>query len=105
MANPALNDKTFAPERLRTFDPRATSDASGTEVWRDRMTLDGVVLRCLTLFPILLATGWFGWQSVERTATGVEMPGWLFPVLIGTLVVAVVTVLRPQSSRYTAPVY
>ena len=120
MANPALNEKTFAPERLRTIDlsrggpitgePGVTEAATGAEAWRERMTLDGVVLRGLLLFPILLATGWFGWQSVkvERTEFGnavTAMPGWLLPVLLAGFAVAIVTIFKPKISPYTAPLY
>lgn len=106
MANPALNDKTFAPERLRTLGvPVDARTGAAPASWADRMTLDGVVIRALILFPILLATGWVGWQSVDRTELGVELPGWLLPVLLGGLVLAVVTVFRPRVSPYTAPAY
>lgn len=135
MANPALNEKTFAPERFGRVDPGAAdrifgrgqgrSDAGGPltaepgvtepaeaqggrgggEAWRDRMTLDGVVLRGLILFPILLATGWFGWQSVGRTELGISTPGWLLPVLLVAFGVAMVTIFKPRLSPYTAPAY
>lgn len=128
MANPALNEKTFAPERFRTVDPGAADrvfgrrDAAGPitaepgvtapseaytgeEAWRERMTLDGVVLRGLILFPILLATGWFGWQSVEQSELGVSLPGWLLPVLLVALGVAILTIFKPRVSPYTAPAY
>jgi uncharacterized YccA/Bax inhibitor family protein len=102
MANPALNEKTFAPERLRTLNPPAVA---GAEAWRDRMTLDGVVVRSMILLPLLLGAGWLGWQSVDRTEIGGSLPGWLLPVLIGAFVVALVTVFKPRVSPYTAPVY
>ena len=123
MANPALNEKTFSPERLRTIDlGRAGTTDSGfatpgsgiTEPadradWRDRMTLDGVVLRGLILFPILLATGWFGWQSVEvvrgELGTTTTMPGWLLPVLLVGFGIALLTIFKPKLSPYTAPAY
>jgi uncharacterized YccA/Bax inhibitor family protein len=134
MANPALNEKTFAPERFRTVDPGAAdrifgergrtgraadplnpgpgitepADVTarpGAEAWRERMTLDGVVLRGLILAPILLATGWFGWQSVERTELGVSAPGWLLLALLAGLGVAMVTIFKPRVSPYTAPAY
>ncbi len=121
MANPALNEKTFAPDRFRRVDPGAAdrifgggdpgvtapSEArSGEEAWRSRMTLDGVVLRGLVLGPIVLAAGWFGWQSVD-VVDGVvtSFPGWLLPVLLGAFAVAMVTIFKPRLSPYTAPVY
>jgi uncharacterized YccA/Bax inhibitor family protein len=130
MANPALNEKTFSPERLRTIDlgagGRGSDGRAGTDAgfampgpgitepadradWRDRMTLDGVVLRGLILFPILLATGWFGWQSVEvvrgELGTTTSMPGWLLPVLLVGFGIAMVTIFKPKLSPYTAPLY
>ncbi len=119
MANPALNEKAFAPEKFRRVNPDAVNNidfattrgvteppAPGSaDTWRDRMTLDGVVLRSLILFPILLATGWFGWQSVERTELGVDLPGWLFPALLVGFGVAMVTIFKPRVSPYTAPLY
>ncbi len=121
MANPALNEKTFAPEKFRRVDPGAvdrldftrtagvTEPAEahgGDEAWRTRMTLDGVVLRSLILFPILLATGWFGWQSV-KTVDGVvtSFPGWLLPVLLVGFGVAMLTIFKPRLSPFTAPAY
>lgn len=123
MANPALNDETFAPERFRQVDPGAadrvfkgdnpfgsepgvTEPAVGADQWRERMTLDGVVVRGLILFPILLATGWFGWQSVE-TVDGVvtSFPGWLLPVMLAGFGIALLTIFKPKLSPYTAPVY
>jgi len=117
MANPALNEKAFASERFRTVDlggrspnpfgsePGITEPARGAEAWRDRMTLDGTVLRSLILFPILLATGWFGWQSVERGELGVAIPGWLIPALLVGFGVAMLTIFKPRVSPYTAPLY
>jgi uncharacterized YccA/Bax inhibitor family protein len=106
MANPALNEKTFAPARLRTIDlDAARTGAAGAEAWRDRMTLDGVVLKSLVLFPILLATGWFGWHSVQRSELGVQVPGWLLVAVLGGLGVALLTIFKPRVSPYTAPVY
>jgi uncharacterized YccA/Bax inhibitor family protein len=123
MANPALNEKTFAPDRFRRVDPGAAdrvfggapgpgltepadlSVRQGGEAWRTTMTLDGVVLRGLILLPILLATGWLGWQSVERTELGVSMPGWLLPALLGAFAIAMVTIFKPRLSPYTAPAY
>jgi uncharacterized YccA/Bax inhibitor family protein len=125
MANPALNEKTFAPDRFRRVDPGAADrvfgqsgpgiteptdlsarpGSAGTETWRHTMTLDGVVVRGLILLPILLAFGWFGWQSVDRGELGVTLPGWLLPALLGGFVVAMVTIFKPRVSPYTAPAY
>ena len=106
MANPALNEKTFSPERLRTLAPEVAYDTARTaESWRNRMTLEGVVIRGAMLAPILLATAWLGWNGVERVDGQVRVPGWLIPAVLVALVVAVVTVFRPKLARFTAPAY
>lgn len=108
MANPALNDKTFAPERVRTLDPRAVGEpgAPPAEAWRSRMTLDGVVLRSAILFPILLATGWVGWRSVGIDRfEGPSIPGWLMLAVLGGFGIAVLTIFKPRLAQYTAPAY
>ncbi len=114
MANPALNEKTFAPERVRRLDPGVAGVAgvpvagapAGTEEWRTRMTLDGVVLRSAILLPILLATGWLGWRSVDADAfEGPRIPGWLMLAVLAGFGIAIVTVIKPRLAQYTAPVY
>lgn len=105
MANPALNEKTFAPERVRNLDPGSVFEATATDSWRTRMTLDGVIVRAATLFPILLVTAWLGWRSVERTELDVRLPWWLLPALLVGLGIAVLTVFKPKVSPYTAPAY
>jgi uncharacterized YccA/Bax inhibitor family protein len=129
MANPALNDKTFTEERYRQVDPgfadrvfgppagaeamtvggvgiAEPADVTARESWRDRMTLDGVVLRGLLLAPIIAVTGWFGWQSVE-TVDGVvtDVPGWLLLAMLAGFGVALLTIFRPKLAPFTAPVY
>ncbi len=105
MANPALNQNTFAPDRVRTLDPRAIVDTPSGPTWRHRMTLDGVILRSATLFPILLVTAWLGWQSVDRTELEARPPGWLLVGVLAGLGIAVLTIFRPKTSPYTAPAY
>jgi uncharacterized YccA/Bax inhibitor family protein len=105
MANPALNEKTFAPDRLRTLDPRMVFGEAPAETRPATMTLEGVIARSAILFPILLATAWLGWHSVGRSALQVRMPAWILPALLGGLGIAVLTVVRPKLSPFTAPVY
>ncbi len=105
MANPALNEKTFAADRLRTLEPAAVAPGTEAPAWRTRMTLDGVILRSAVLFPVLLVTAWLGWRSVERTELEARLPGWLLPAVLVGLAVAVLTVFRPRLSPYTAPGY
>jgi len=105
MANPALNEKTFAADRLRTLDPQAVVNGADGPSWQNRMTLDGVIIRAAMLFPLLLVSAWFGWQAVDRTDTGVQLPGWLLPAVFVGLGIAVLTAFKPKLSPYSAPVY
>ena len=105
MANPALNEKTFAPERLREIDPTVLEGGVVQEAWREQMTLDGVVLKSLLLFPIVLVTGWVGWQSVDRTEFGAQIPGWIFIAMFAALGVAILTIFKPRVANITTPAY
>ena len=103
MPNPVLNERTFAPQRVRSLDPRAVFTEA--ESWRQRMTLEGVVLRTAALFPILLVTGWLGWQAVDRREGSVALPGWLLLAVLGGLGIAVLTFFKPRLSTWTGPAY
>ena len=103
MPNPALNERTFASPRVHSLDPRAVFPE--TESWRNRMTLEGVILRTAALFPILLVTAWIGWQAVDRSELGVRLPGWLLPAVLAGLGVAVLTVFKPRLATWTGPLY
>jgi uncharacterized YccA/Bax inhibitor family protein len=105
MANPALNEKTFAPERLRSLDPRMVFGETPTSTRPTTMTIEGVIRRSALLFPILAATAWVGWRSVERTELGVRAPAWILPALLVGLGIAILTVFRPKLSPFTAPAY
>lgn len=106
MANPALTEKTFAPERLRALSPEVVGGPATTEeIWRTRMTLEGVILKSVSLFPILLVTAWFGWNSVGRSELGVQIPGWLLLGVLGGFGIAILTIFKPKLSPYTAPAY
>ena len=106
MANPALNEKTFAPERLRTLAPEVAYETARTaESWRNRMTLEGVIIRCGMLAPILLATAWLGWNATDRVDGVVRIPGWLLPAVLVGLGLALVTVFKPKLARFTSPAY
>jgi len=105
MANPALNEKTFAPDRLRTLDPRMVFGEEPAPGRPATMTIEGVIRRSAVLFPILAATAWMGWRAVERTELGVKAPAWILPALLVGLGIAILTVFRPKLSPFTAPAY
>ncbi|HEX7275753.1 MAG TPA: Bax inhibitor-1/YccA family protein, partial [Acidimicrobiales bacterium] len=114
--NPALNDKIFTREieaaRASGAGGRMTRPPVDDQVspWTpptsaETMTIGGTVSAAAVLLLLLLAAGWVGWAQVSPAPEGVEFPGWIFPALIGALVVAVVTIFKPKLARFTAPVY
>jgi uncharacterized YccA/Bax inhibitor family protein len=74
----------------------------GTEV----MTINGTVHITALLLGIVLAGAYVGWRLVSVDAFGnVRFPGWVFAALVGALVLAMITIFRPQTARITAPLY
>jgi uncharacterized YccA/Bax inhibitor family protein len=100
-SNPALNDKTFAPERLHTLTGGVPTD----QAWRSVMTLDGVVMKSLVLLVLLVGGAAFGYTATETSELGVQLPGWIIPALLVALGVAIATIFRPLWARFTAPIY
>ena len=133
MANPALNSKTWAPERAYAqndlaagyaapggavapgttppappMGPGRTAAAGGrgrADASTGVMTIDGTIARTMILLAILVGTGTFGWMSVDHSATTAQFPGWLFIVAIAALGVAFVTIRKPQLAMWSAPAY
>lgn len=109
-SNPALSDKAF--ERLETEAGWASSTQQLEEAYQapsyvreDAMTVNGTVWATASLLVLVVAAGVFGWSSVDVTAETVSLPGWLIPVMLGGLGVAVLTIFKPKLARFTAPVY
>jgi len=100
--NPALNDKTFARERVMAFDPSVLGSRPAPPA---TMTLDGVVQKTVLLLVLLVASGAVGWSTVHRTSETVSLPGWLGLAAVVAFGVAVVTIFRPRVARFTAPAY
>jgi uncharacterized YccA/Bax inhibitor family protein len=114
-SNPALNDKAFA--RLAENDSgwaagtQQLEDAYNAPAYRpptagaDTMTVNGTVWATAALLVLLVGAGVYGWNSVEVGADTVTLPGWVFPVVLGGLGVAILTIFKPNLARFTAPVY
>lgn len=89
--NPVLSEKRF----------KSIHTQSG--VFTEPMTLNGTVNKTLLLFLLLLITGSFSWRMT--------LAGSINPMLliwggaIGGLVVAIITVMKPEKSPVTAPIY
>jgi uncharacterized YccA/Bax inhibitor family protein len=83
------------------------------------MTLGGSMTAIGVLFSIILAAGAFGWMQVDQTSepridaeTGQEvmvnttsMPGWLLVAVLVGLGLAILTIVKPKLSPFTAPAY
>lgn len=104
-SSPALNEKTFAPERVALLRTDALGGAPvGTEP-PATMRVGGVVEKSAFLITVTLLAGAFGWSRVDTTAGQPAMPGWLLVAMLAGLGVAILTVFKPKFSPFTSPVY
>ncbi len=99
MANPVLNDKVFASERVVTIDPTALTPRREAT-----MTIDGVVQKTALLLFIVLGAGTIGWK-LAPTDPLAPFPAWVLPAGLGALAVAFLTFFRPRLARITGPLY
>jgi uncharacterized YccA/Bax inhibitor family protein len=111
-SNPALNEKAF--QRVADSEPgwaagtRELEDAYAAPsavVHTDAMTVGGSVWATAALLVLVVVSGTYGWSSVDATSESVSLPGWIFPVVLGALGVAILTIFKPNLARFTAPVY
>lgn len=90
MSNPVLNKQFGHPE---------TANAPIVTEAGDRMTMGSVVTHTGILFGILMVGAVFGWMNAESI-------GPIFwGALIGTIVLMIATIARPQWVRVTGPLY
>jgi uncharacterized YccA/Bax inhibitor family protein len=110
-SNPALNDSAFE----RVVETEA-GWAAGTQQMQDAyavptgarsdtMTVNGTVWATAALLVLVILAGVWGWNQVDVTAESVSLPGWIFPVVLGALGVAILTIFKPDLARFTSPVY
>lgn len=102
--NPALNDKTFE----RAHDEWAPPSGQPVDLDQsDRMTLSGTLTATAVLLALMLTTATFGWGGVEQTpgADFGAMPGFFWGALIVWIGAAIVTIIKPNLARITAPIY
>ncbi len=114
--NPALNDKVFNRQieeaRAAGAGGRMTRPPVDDQVspWTppqsyETMTVGGTVAASAVLLVLLLAAGFVGWAQVDPSPEGVRLPGWLLPVMLVGLGIAILTIFKPKLARFTAPVY
>ncbi len=101
MANPVLTSKfDERRNRRRTVDTqRLPGDLDSPIV--DEMTFGGSVRATVTLLGITLVGALIGWITTESDA----FAGWILPVALGALVIAIATTFRPHWARVTGPIY
>ncbi len=118
-SNPALSDKVFDKARAGSAateagwaSPQQLEDQFNAPSYErplagdvDGMTVNGTVWATSALLVLLVGAGVFGWNSVDATLDTVAFPGWLFPVMLGGLGVAILTIFKPELARFTGPVY
>jgi len=112
--NPALNEKAFQrvsdnqvgwAAGTQTLDGTYAAPPTGPVAGTDTMTVGGTVWATAALLVLVIASGVYGWNSLDSTSDSVSLPGWLLPVVLGALGVAILTIFKPNLARFTAPVY
>jgi uncharacterized YccA/Bax inhibitor family protein len=119
-SNPALSEKVFEKARAESSaheagwaaSPQQLEDAYNAPAYErpvgagvDGMTVNGTIWATATLLVLLIGAGVFGWNSVDTRLDVVSFPGWVFPVMLGGLGVAILTIFKPELARFTGPVY
>jgi uncharacterized YccA/Bax inhibitor family protein len=117
-SNPALNEKVFEQARTGAAGSSAAEagwaaaqDAYQAPAYRgpvvgdDTMTVNGVAWASGALIVLVMAAGVFGWASSDSSPDRVAIPGWAWIAVIGGLGVAILTIVKPNLARFTAPVY
>lgn len=87
-SNPAVAEARFK-------DIAQTREHTGEGV----MTINGTLNKTLMMFAIILGTGYLGWTYGAGSST------MIWTGVIGGLILAVITIRKPEYSPYTAPAY
>ena len=89
-ANPALKERTFTEVRAAAGEPA--------------MSLQGTATKSLVLVLLTVFAASFTWNAVAGGNVGILTPAMLVGG-IGGFIVALITVFKPKTSPYTAPIY
>jgi uncharacterized YccA/Bax inhibitor family protein len=109
--NPAFKSKAakghLAGAGMASVDAAAAARATPVaDPWARPMTVTGTVHITALLLGIVFVSAYVGWRFVSVDPFGgIRAPGWMFAALIGALVMALITVFRPQTAHVTAPMY
>lgn len=90
-SNPVLSEKRF--KKTQILD----------QVQGEPMTLNGTINKTLLLFGLLLLTGSIAWRLTLSEAVNPMILIW--GGAIGGLIIAIVTIVKPERAPVTAPIY
>ena len=88
-SNPALKEKIFQVPAIG----------------EERMTIDGVVNKTFILLGLLAFSAYYVWDKVVTAQSFAVASPFMWGGIIGGLIVAMVTIFKPNLSHITAPVY
>jgi len=88
-SNPALKEKTFQI----------------AAIGEERMTIDGVVNKTFILLGLLAFSAYYVWDKVVAAGDFAVASPFMWGGIIGGLIVAMITIFKPNLSNITAPIY
>lgn len=108
MANPTLT-KQFGglPEASAAADAALQTPPPMSPIAGDgeAMTIGGTAAKTGLLLLLTLGAGAWGWALVDPQTGSSSIPSWLFLLMIGVLVLAIVTAFKPRIAVITGPLY
>lgn len=104
MANPTMQ-KQFG-EYPAVVDATMQTAPTGPIVSdAEVMTIGGTAAKTGLLLALVIGSGMWGWTLVDPEAGTSSIPGWLFLLMIGVFVLAIVTAFKPRIAVITGPLY
>lgn len=76
-----------------------------TEVSTETMTVKGTVNKTMILLLLAVLGASFTWQKIAEAANPMGVQGWLFGGMIAGLIFSLITIFRPRSASWSAPLY
>jgi uncharacterized YccA/Bax inhibitor family protein len=102
MANPVLTSQFAGTDQAtQTIAQEPATQSAPIVDTGDRMTMSSVVRQTGLLFALLLAGAVFGWTQLEPETFGPVFWG----SLIASVVLLIVTIVKKEWVRFTAPLY
>ncbi|MFT7647407.1 MAG: putative YccA/Bax inhibitor family protein [Candidatus Poriferisodalaceae bacterium] len=97
-------DPNKASRRERISDgPISGGPISGES--SETLTMGGVASATGVLLVLLLGGAWFGWNSVDVSPFGVQLPSWVFGAILGGIALLFAAYFKPKWAKVIAPAY